>query len=234
MAFDTHSRCLLPDTTADSFPRSCGSSKSTADLLLNLIPTSECESQTDSCAEEDKSGPCSAKARFEHLRAQVKKLSLKCCIVPLNCPPVPDECKLCVVSAHMEQTMKARVADAELEEFSDYLEEFSRRYSVGQTLGEGTTGVVKRCTDLTTGESLVVKVVRTDDAEVLRTIKNEFAIMSLLDHPGIVRARAMYYNPLSSVIYMVQELAKGVELSEYIESQGSVPGTWHEVLTATL
>jgi len=69
-------------------------------------------------------------------------------------------------------------------------------------------------------------MVRTNDVEVLKAAKNEFIILKKLEHPNIVKARAMYFNPLRSCLYLIQEQANGIELSDYIAQKGRVHGTF--------
>ena len=74
---------------------------------------------------------------------------------------------------------------------------------------------MKKCKEIATDEELVVKITRTSDAEVLQAVKKEYSILKILDHPNIVKAKELFYDPLKSCIYLVQECAKGVNLSEF-------------------
>lgn len=79
---------------------------------------------------------------------------------------------------------------------------------------------MKRCTDLSTGEHYVVKIIRTNDTEVLKSVKNEFKILKQLSHPNIVQVKEMYYNPFKSYLFMVQKEIEGINLANYIEEHG--------------
>jgi serine/threonine protein kinase len=70
-----------------------------------------------------------------------------------------------------------------------------------------------------------VKMLRNNDVELLRAIKNEFLIQKALDHPNIVKVHEMYFNPITSRVYIVMELVEGVELFEAIDKQGAFDGT---------
>jgi len=71
---------------------------------------------------------------------------------------------------------------------------------------------------------MVVKMLRTNDVEVLKAMKNEYKVLRSLDHPSIIKAVEMYYNPLKSYLYMIQERVSGLDLDEYIAENGRVPG----------
>ena len=70
----------------------------------------------------------------------------------------------------------------------------------------------------------MVKVIRTNDVEVLKAIKNEYKILRTIDHPNIIKAIEMYYNPLKSYLYLIQERILGIDLHEYIAENGRVYG----------
>lgn len=80
-------------------------------------------------------------------------------------------------------------------------------------------GLLKRCTDLSTGETLVVKVVRTNDVEVLKCARAEFEMLRRLSHPNVVQVKQMYYDSLHSHLYLLQNEIKGVDLSKFVRKR---------------
>ena len=65
---------------------------------------------------------------------------------------------------------------------------FSKYYKEGDFLGEGTSGVVKKCTKVCTKEEFAVKIVQyKGDMEILTLVNTIFnlRINNLLDHTGI-------------------------------------------------
>ena len=55
-------------------------------------------------------------------------------------------------------------------------------------------------------------------------------IQKALDHPNIVKVHDMYFNPITSRIYIVMELVEGGELFEAIDKHGPFDG----ILSLTL
>ena len=78
------------------------------------------------------------------------------------------------------------------------------RYALLQLLGEGATGSVYRARDLSSGESVAVKVLHSDlDAASLR---REFDLLSGLSHPGVVKVKEIYDG------FLVMPLVEGIPL----------------------
>jgi len=61
-----------------------------------------------------------------------------------------------------------------------------------------------------------VKIVRSDDEEYLQNAKKEFAILSRLDHPGIVQMYDLFLNKQKMTLYFVMDLIEGPTLMELI------------------
>lgn len=61
-----------------------------------------------------------------------------------------------------------------------------------------------------------VKIVRNDDEEYLRMAKKEYAILSRLDHPGIVQMQDLFLNKQKMTLYFVMDLIEGPTLMELI------------------
>ncbi len=124
---------VLPQPESHLAPRSRPSAKSTADLLIPLSPNVSAQGEP---AEECKKSPSSSRSRLDSFREKAKRLSLKCDSGSSIRAESGAAGKLGTLSPQIALTMKSRVEDAGLERFSDYLEEFSRRYTVGETIGE--------------------------------------------------------------------------------------------------
>lgn len=71
---------------------------------------------------------------------------------------------------------------------------------------------MKACINKNTGEKLAVKIVRTNDIEILKAVKNEFLIQKQLTHERIVKVFEMYYDPLKSRMSLIMERVSGSEL----------------------
>ena len=72
---------------------------------------------------------------------------------------------------------------------------------------------------------MAVKIVRTNDIEILKAVKNEFLMQKKLDHPNIVKVYEMYYDPFKSRMCLILEYVKGKELFDYICTYGALQGT---------
>jgi serine/threonine protein kinase len=93
-------------------------------------------------------------------------------------------------------------------------------------MGEGTTGIVKKCIKKTTREQFAVKIVRSNETEVLKSVKNEFNIQKKMDHPNIVQAYEMFFNPIRSTLFLVQEYVECIELVDHITKKGKFLGIY--------
>jgi len=93
--------------------------------------------------------------------------------------------------AHSETAVKREPADAPLA--SSRAQDLSpspallERYEILSVLGRGGMGVVYRATDRASGEVVAVKVLLERHASAAERFLREAAVLSGLDHPGIVR-----------------------------------------------
>lgn len=83
-------------------------------------------------------------------------------------------------------------------------------------LGSGTTGVVRKGIKKDNGETYAIKILDKDamGEEELENLYNELKIMSIVDHPNIVRV-SEYYE-CHGVVFIVMELMSGGELFDRI------------------
>jgi len=98
---------------------------------------------------------------------------------------------------------------------------FSEKYSMGQMLGQGAFGEVRKCQNRSTKTVRAVKIIRkesmTPDEE--KNFKYEINILKKLDHPNIIKLYEIFED--ASRYYLVTELCKGGELFDEIVNQGS-------------
>lgn len=124
-------------------------------------------------------------------------------------------------------TIRDRITETGMEKYADIVKKFENKYQILDFfLGEGTTGLVKQCLSKENYKIYAVKIIRTNDIEVLKTIKNEFLLQKILSHPNIVKVHEMFYNPMTSNIKLVMEMIKGCELFELIEKNGPIIGIY--------
>ena len=121
-------------------------------------------------------------------------------------------------------SVSLRVKESTMETFSDLNNSFENKYEILEIIGEGCTGLVRKCVNKETKELLAVKIVRTNEIEILKAVKEEFMIQSDLDHDNIVKVFEMFFNPIASRIQIIMELIQGNELSECVCTNGPFSG----------
>ncbi|KAL5253434.1 hypothetical protein ACHWQZ_G013277 [Mnemiopsis leidyi] len=94
-------------------------------------------------------------------------------------------------------------------------------YIVGETLGCGTFGKVKRAVHQQTGQQVAIKFLnknKIQNLELASKIKREIQNLKLFRHPHIIKMYEVITNPTN--IFMVMEYVSGGELFEYIVKKG--------------
>jgi hypothetical protein len=126
---------------------------------------------------------------------------------------------------NIANTLRDRITEVRMEKYADITKRFESKYQIlDYFLGEGSTGLVKQCLNKETNKIYAAKIIRTNDIEVLKAIKNEFHIQKLLTHPNIVKAYEMFYNPITSRVKIMMEMVNGCELFDPIRTEGPFPG----------
>ncbi|KAD0215467.1 hypothetical protein R6Q59_026791 [Mikania micrantha] len=97
------------------------------------------------------------------------------------------------------------------------------RYELGRLLGQGTFAKVYYARNLTTGQSVAIKVI--DKEKVLRVgltnqIKREISVMKRVRHPNILQLYEVMAT--KTKIYFALEYAKGGELFDKIANAGKL------------
>jgi len=91
-------------------------------------------------------------------------------------------------------------------------------YLIDQTekgvLGRGHFAVVRRAVDKKTGEMVAVKHIDKSMVERDETLEREIQILSVTDHPRIVKLRGIFDSP--DTMYIVMDLMEGGELYDEI------------------
>lgn len=72
-----------------------------------------------------------------------------------------------------------------------------------------------------------MKIIRTNEIEILRAVKAEFLMQKELNHPSIVKVYEMYFNPITSRIQIIMEFVEGSELFDSICKSGPMTGMAH-------
>ena len=96
---------------------------------------------------------------------------------------------------------------------------FKEKYSLGQLLGQGAFGEVRKCINRNTKIIRAVKLIKKDSMndEEEQNFKYEINILKMLDHPNIIKLFEIFED--EKKYYLVTELCKGGELFDEIIKQ---------------
>lgn len=75
-------------------------------------------------------------------------------------------------------------------------------YDVHETLGQGSSGVVRRAVRREDGRQVALKRVRSSDKEMLQIVQDEHEMLRQLDHPHIVKSLDVFVAPNQAVLVM--------------------------------
>ncbi|KAI9484660.1 kinase-like domain-containing protein [Zychaea mexicana] len=95
------------------------------------------------------------------------------------------------------------------------------QYQLGNCIGKGQFGSVYRALDLTTGETVAVKRIRLDDAELDKEIMKEVGLLKTLSHSNVIQ----YMGFIRSKHHMniVLEYAENGSLMSTLKAFGAFP-----------
>jgi len=103
--------------------------------------------------------------------------------------------------------------------------EVKKNYEIGKDLGSGNFAVVKEATKTAANKQaeipnrVAIKVIDKAKVEDMNDIQREIEVMSMLDHPNVVKLFEIYDEPKKMMLVM--ELVTGGELFDRIVSKGS-------------
>ncbi|RKP19119.1 Pkinase-domain-containing protein, partial [Rozella allomycis CSF55] len=99
------------------------------------------------------------------------------------------------------------------------------KYSIGKTIGSGSTGKVKLGIDTTTGERVAIKIIMRDNEIKSMTarevrIQREVVLMRLMDHPNIVKFHDIVAT--DDLYFMISEYINGGQMLDFIIAHGKL------------
>ncbi|CAD8093062.1 unnamed protein product [Paramecium primaurelia] len=117
------------------------------------------------------------------------------------------------------------ITSIDVENIIPNTKEFFEEYEIHERLGEGCLGLVKRIVQKNTGLEFAVKIVATQDDEIVRNMIIEFKRLIQLSHDNIVKAYKMYLDfdtgfQSESQAFVIMELIHGKEMFEVINDAG--------------
>ena len=117
-----------------------------------------------------------------------------------------------------------KIADLKIAK-SDFIQsnngKFKDHYQIGQMLGQGAFGEVRKCTTRDTKVIRAVKLIKKEsmNQEEEESFKQEIGILKRLDHPNILKLYEVFDD--DKRYYLVTELCKGGELFDEIITKES-------------
>lgn len=102
------------------------------------------------------------------------------------------------------------------------LHKFENKYVMSTKLGEGMHSQVFKCfhnNDTNQTKPFAVKVTRENDEEKKLAHRNEYKLISQINHPNIIKSIDLFENEFSGEINLVMQFIEGVELFDLLDSQ---------------
>ena len=90
----------------------------------------------------------------------------------------------------------------------------NRRYEIHEVIGQGTFGVVRKCSNKKTKEVFAIKTILKSKVPDVEILKREVSILAQVHHPNIIRLEDVYED--QKYLHLVTELCTGGELYEKI------------------
>lgn len=84
------------------------------------------------------------------------------------------------------------------------IDTFNEKYQLGRKIGEGSSGVVRECLHLRRNKVYACKTMMFDDEHV-PLMKKSFRDVRELNHPNIIRYKALYLDLQKHLAYLVME-----------------------------
>jgi serine/threonine protein kinase len=95
-------------------------------------------------------------------------------------------------------------------------EQLAGRFQLGPLLGQGGMSDVYRAVDLSSGDSVAVKIVRSGDPEFARRLAQEVKVHQRMEHEGLIRLLDTGVD--DGQAYIVMELVEGATLAASLRS----------------
>ena len=108
--------------------------------------------------------------------------------------------------------------------FGSFGEDFNKNYKVIEVLGKGHQGTVIKLKDLKTSEFLAAKILNLKDEELNMTLKNEYSLLSSINHPNILKVKELIVIN-DSPIMMMEFLESYLSLKDFINENSPLSQT---------
>mmetsp|Transcript_22979 Transcript_22979/g.25991 ORF Transcript_22979/g.25991 Transcript_22979/m.25991 type:complete len:594 (-) Transcript_22979:633-2414(-) len=88
-------------------------------------------------------------------------------------------------------------------------------------LGAGTHGCVKRARCLKDNHEVAIKIIRSNDPEIVNVAKSSYKLLKKLAHPNIITVDELFVDEVKSRIHLIMGLVKGAELFKILFEEGA-------------
>jgi serine/threonine protein kinase len=100
---------------------------------------------------------------------------------------------------------------------------FDQKYEMGKKIGEGANGLVRLCTHRKKQQVFAVKTMMMDEEHIL-SLKKNFLTVRALQHPNIIKYRAIYLDMKKHLSYLVMEYLSLPSLDKFVmENECLIP-----------
>jgi serine/threonine protein kinase len=112
---------------------------------------------------------------------------------------------------------------AEASQFNEALIPFNHPnlscYTIKQTIGYGTYGIIKLATHNQTGESVAIKVTNYYEHTYKSLLTTKSEMLLNLSHPNIIKFYDIFHDEASSYTFIIQEYSSGGELYHSLQKK---------------
>lgn len=90
------------------------------------------------------------------------------------------------------------------------------KYNIGDKIGEGSNGLVRKCYLKSTGEIFAVKSIDMEEEQIM-FLKNNFKYIKSLSHPNIIRYQVMYLDNRKKTCYLIMDYDNNASLKKRLD-----------------
>jgi serine/threonine-protein kinase len=94
------------------------------------------------------------------------------------------------------------------------------QWELVRRIGEGGMGVVWEAKDRTSGERVAVKVLKTDNPEIVARFARESRLVAAVKHPNVVDIRSVVVDPQLGPRAIVMDYLDGTDLAVVLDREG--------------
>mgnify|MGYP003610414815 CR=1 FL=1 len=94
--------------------------------------------------------------------------------------------------------------------------EFTRKFRLLETIGEGSSAVVHRCEEIGSGKIWAAKITRPRNEEVCDALRKEVSGMKRLSHQNVIHFEEVFADDSQNVYLSLMEFALGEDLLHHI------------------